>query len=82
MQKNEDGLIRINIKIVLLLLILAIIVLALSIFPGAEPSQKNDNKISLNDSNTSTTQVPASNTTNKNRTSPVSIPLEKPPFID
>ncbi|MCX9083991.1 MAG: hypothetical protein OIN87_04230 [Candidatus Methanoperedens sp.] len=57
---------------------------ALSVFPGAQPAQKNDTKTSLNDSITNTTpgQVPASNTTNNTRTGPISIPLEKPPFID
>jgi hypothetical protein len=83
-KSQEEGLIKVNIKIVLLILILAIIVFALSIFPGAQPAQKNDNKTSLNYSNTSITpgQVPASNTTNKTRTGAISIPLEKPPFID
>jgi hypothetical protein len=61
--------------------LLAVLILAVSVILRTDHSQKID-ETSLNNSSTNFSHFPASNTTNKTPSGPVSIPLEKPPFIN
>ena len=69
-------------KIGLVLLILAVIVLATSACITKSPAQEKADENFVNNSSNDTSLFTVSNDTDNTSVDPVSIPLEKPPFID
>jgi hypothetical protein len=69
-------------RIGLVLLILAVLVLATSACITKSPTQEKADENSVNNSINDTTQFTGYNDTDNRSVDPVSIPLEKPPFID
>jgi len=67
----------------LVLLILIIVIFAVSTFPETYPTQEieDENIVNSSGNDTSVQAADINNTTNRSA-GPVSIPLEKPPFID
>ncbi len=75
--------IRKYLRIGLILLVLAVLVLAASAFIATKLTHEKASEVPLNNSSSNTTgHASASNDTNKTPAGPISIPLEKPPFID
>lgn len=69
-------------RIGLVLLILAVLVLATSACITKSPTQEKADENFVNNSTNDTAQFTVSNDTDNTSVDPVSIPLEKPPFID
>ena len=69
-------------RIGLVLLILAVLVLATSACITKSPTQEKANENIVNNHSKDTAQFTGSNDTDNTSVDPVSIPLEKPPFID
>jgi len=69
-------------RIGLVLLILAVLVLATSACITKSSTQEKADENSVNNSINDTTQFTGYNDTDNTSVDPVSIPLEKPPFID
>ena len=69
-------------RIGLVLLILAVLVLATSACITKSPTQEKTDENFVNNSSNDTAQFTGSNDTDNISVDPVSIPLEKPPFID
>ena len=83
MRKNQEvGLIMKYLRIGLVLLILAVLVLATSACITKSPTQEKADENFVNNSSNDTAQFTGSNDTDNTSVDPVSIPLEKPPFID
>ena len=81
----EDATININknAMIGLVLLILIIFIFAVSAFTEIDPTQEIENETIVNSSSNDTDDQAADlNDTTNRSAGPVSIPLEKPPFID
>lgn len=80
---QEVGLIRKYLRFGLILLILAVLVLAASAFIATKHMQEKADEVPLNNSSSNiTSHAAASNDTNKTTAGPITIPLEKPPFIN
>ena len=69
-------------KIALVLLILAVLVLATSACITKSPAHEKADENFVNNSSNDTARFTGSNDTGNKSVDPVSIPLEKPPFID
>ena len=69
-------------RIGLVLLILAVLVLATSACITKSPTQEKADENFVNNSSNDTAQFTGSNDTDNTSVDPVSIPLEKSPFID
>jgi len=69
-------------RIGLVLFILAVLVLATSACITKSPTQEKADENSMNNSSNDTARFTGSNDTDNTSVDPVSIPLEKPPFID
>jgi len=84
MRKNREiGVIMKYLRIGLVLLILAVLVLATSACITKSPTQEIEDENIVNSSGNDTGDQAADiNDTTNRSAGPVSIPLEKPPFID
>lgn len=83
--KQEVAAININKNaiIVLVLLMLITVIFAVSAFTEIYPTQEIENETIVNSScNDTSDQAADFNDTTNRSAGPVSIPLEKPPFID
>jgi len=83
--KQEVAAININknAMIVLVLLMLITVIFAVSAFTEIDPTQEIENETIVNSSyNDTGDQTADFNYTTNRQAGPVSIPLEKPPFID
>jgi len=69
-------------RIGLVLLILAVLVLATTACITKSPTQEKADENSVNNSSNDTARFTGSNDTDNTSVDPVSIPLEKPLFID
>ena len=69
-------------RIGLVLLILVVLVLATSAYITKSPTQEKADENSMNNNSNDTARFTGSNDTDNTSVDPVSIPLEKPPFID
>jgi ABC-type dipeptide/oligopeptide/nickel transport system permease component len=84
-QEQEDATININknVMIGLVLLMLITVIFAVSAFTETDPIQEIENETIVNSSiNDTDDQAADINDTTNRSAGPVSIPLEKPPFID
>ena len=84
-QEQEDATITINKNAIigLVLLMLITVIFAVSAFTEIDPTQEIENETIVNSScNDTGDQAADLNDTTNRSAGPVSIPLEKPPFID
>ena len=84
-QEQEDATITINKNAIigLVLLMLITVIFAVSAFTESDPTQEIENETIVNSSSNDTGDQAADiNDTTNRSAGPVSIPLEKPPFID
>lgn len=76
------GNIKNYLKIVLVILVLAVLLFAGSAFISTEHNQQTEKNSVNNSTINNTSPEAASNGTEKSSVNPISISLEKPPFID
>ena len=84
-QEQEDATITINKNAIigLVLLMLITVIFAVSAFTETDPTKEIKNETIMNSSSNDTGDQAADlNDTTNRSAGPVSIPLEKPPFID
>ena len=84
-REQEDATININKNAIigLVLLMLITVIFAVSAFTETDPTKEIENETIMNSSSNDTGDQAADiNDTTNRSAGPVSIPLEKPPFID